>query len=190
MDEEKIIKIVQDYNSLQDKRIANINQANEILRLSKEAIFNYQRGNETDAGYALSKARDKIKSLNEITKMYPSLQAEGAYKACLEEYLEAELFGYFSKQGEIGLPKLPVNIEPAEYIDALCDFIGELARKAVDLAINKKHEDLRNMKEAIIDLYAALVKANPSGLVRSKLDEAKRHIRKIEDILLDVSLKQ
>ncbi len=159
--------------------------AHEALRASKRAIFAFQRGDGKEAGELLGVARDNVRLGTKIVFKQPLLTGDGQWRAALEEYTEATLFGTYL-DGEMRAPD-----ECAEYPDVLLgglsDTAGELARYAVLRATERDKKAVESAYKTalhIVELFAAL---DLTGSLRAKFDQSKSHLRKIEDIRYDLS---
>ena len=67
---------------------------------------------------------------------------------------------------------------------------GELTRKAVLRAIDKKFKDVDFLVAGIREVIAELLKFNLTSYLRTKYDQAKNNLRRAEEILYDVKMKE
>lgn len=175
----------QDYSSW---RGLIINQSNTALHKAKQAIFCLQRGQIPEAEKRLKEAEDILLKFNRYLSKAPRLEYEGVYKASLEEYLEAKLFWQVLKFGEIKQVLKPkVNFD--DYLAALCDLTGEINRKIVLLATAGKNKQAEDLKELISDIVFGLIQIDLTGYLRHKFDEAKRNLKKAEEIIYDLKVR-
>lgn len=187
--EEKISLIIQAYHDLENQRVLGKKKIHDISKLANEAVFNFEKNNVILGNKILIQMRDAINLLTKERKNYPSLLAEENYRVCLMECMKAELYNSYLVKKEISFPKTKICLEPDEYMIVLCEFIGELIYQIKPLIEQRKYEKVRQVKDTVMNLYALLVNIGPHGILKIKLEEAKKHIRKIEDVLLDVSEK-
>jgi len=122
-------------------------------------------------------------------KKDPDLAYEGAYRAALEEYVEAKFFGKVLKGEKIDFIS-EVKVDVDSYLAGLCDLTGELVRKAVLFATEKKFKEVERMAEAVRLVMAELIKFNLTGYLRTKYDQAKQSLRRVEEVLYDVKMRE
>ncbi len=161
--------------------------AQRVLTESKRSMFAWHRDDADAARLSLRAATELVEEGIARERAVPRLQAEGSWRSAKEEYVEAWLFAeYMERQTFQRLPP----IEEAEIVlGALSDVAGELARKAVLLGAKRAHEDVRRMLEAVQDIVELLLALDLTGSLRSKTDQARQHLRKIEEIYYDLSLR-
>lgn len=182
-------KIKEDFDFYKQERGKVINISNDALIKAKQAIFAFHR-DDFKAGNALLFEIEKIfNDLEKKIKKEAELRYEGSYRAALEEYVEAKLFGSFLATGKIDEIK-EVAVDYDSYLAGLCDMTGELTRKAVLKAIDKKFEDVEFLVAGIREVIAELLKFNLTSYLRTKYDQAKNNLRRAEEILYDVKMKE
>ncbi len=163
--------------------------SNQAQYLSKQAIFALQRGEINQGQKMIDEALVWLKKGQAMYKQVDDLEHQGSFRAALEEYSEAVLLIDFlsnKKIGKINNIEVPLEV----YLGALSDMVGELVRYAVKMATAgqvKKIPALVNEATIIVSQMAAM---NMTGSLRSKFDQAKNHLRKLEDIQYDLSLKR
>ena len=89
------------------------------------------------------------------------------------------------KIGDVYDFKVPLEV----YIGGLTDTIGEAARYAVTAATQKDNQLVIKLVDTVKAVMSELVAMNLTGYLRNKFDQAKNALRKLEDILYDLSLK-
>ena len=77
-----------------------------------------------------------------------------------------------------------------EYIGALADFTGEIGRIAVKKASSRDLEAVREILQADLCISFRLMQLNVGGKYQKKVDETNTNLKKVEDILYDLSLLQ
>lgn len=165
-----------------------ISQANIALHLSKQVIFALHRDNLKEAEEKIKQATDILKKLQDDFGKNRKLRYEGAWSAALEEYVEANLFLQFVKDAKVGkIEGLP--IESNEYLGGLCDYTGELLRRAILQASKRKYKEVEIISEEIHDVAHKLLEYNLTGPLRTKFDQAKRNLNKIEQTVYEINLK-
>jgi predicted translin family RNA/ssDNA-binding protein len=162
--------------------------SSEVLSKSKQAIFTAHDGNITGSEKILKQARNLLKELNKNYNHSNRLQFEGSYKACVEEYLEANLFLAVLKGKELRLDP-DFEFGPEEYIGGLCDLTGELVRQAVLLGNKKGLAKIKKYTEITKEVLGFMMQLYISGKSRQKFDEAKRNLKRLEQIVYEINLK-
>ena len=180
---------------LKKEHLENDNERKQIIALSniilydsKRIIFALHRG---DMKKAIDKFNETEKILNklEIKFGHKRLYKEGVYKAGVEEYVEAKMF-YFVLTGKKidKIKKIKLNFE--SYLGGICDLTGELVRKAINEASNENFKEVKKNKKIINDIMAELVEFDMVGYLRTKYDQAKNNLRKIEQINYEIKIRK
>ena len=189
IDKKLFTKLQKDYESYDIGRRIIIKHSNDILKLSKQAIFALHRDNVNDAKKKIDEAGKNLKYLETKIKKDKGLQFEGSYLAAMEEFVEANLFFQFIKTGKIGEIK-GFDIKTNSYLGGFSDLTGEIVRRAIYLATNRKYKEVAKCRQAIEEILAELIQLNLAGQIRTKFDQAKNSLRKIEEIMYDLEIKR
>jgi translin len=180
----KIRKEVADFEAQREQLIRS---SRDILKASKQAIYLVHRNEIAEAEAALKAAEKVNKHLVQVCT--PRLDYVGAYSAAMQEYVEAKCYlGVVRKRKLPSSTELGINVE--DYLLGLCDLTGELCRRAVASVIKKDFKEvyfIRDMVEHIYGLFLQLDLRN--GELRKKSDSIKWNLKKIEDIIYDISTK-
>ena len=84
-----------------------------------------------------------------------------------------------------------LGFDAESYIGGLCDLSGELVRRAINSAISGKNSEALAIKQFISDLYGELMQFDfRNGEIRRKFDGIKYDLRKLEDMALQLKLKE
>ena len=76
------------------------------------------------------------------------------------------------------------------YLLGLCDLVGEVVRRSINLAIKGKFDAAVEAKEFVAELYYQLSKFDfRNSELRRKFDGMKYELKKLEDLVLDLKLK-
>ncbi|MCD4694024.1 hypothetical protein K8R62_01570 [bacterium] len=183
-----IKKLKKDYIASNSERRQIISLSNIILHDSKRIIFTLHRGD-------MKKAEDMFVSVENILKKlekkfsFKRISDEGSYRAGVEEYVEAKMF-YFLMMGKKIDSIKGIKINYDSYIGGICDCLGELVRLAVNKASNRELEDVVKLKNTVNNVMAELVEFDMTGYLRTKYDQARGHLRKIEQINYDVNIRK
>jgi len=183
-----IQKLKQEYDAHESERRQIISLANVVLHDSKRVIFALHRGDAKKAGGSLVEI-EKILINLEKKFGYARLAQEGAYKAGVEEYVEAKMLSKL-----IGGEKLDaikgIEINAESYLSGICDLTGELVRQAVTRAAQGKYKEVVKIKNMIDEIMSELVEFDMTGYLRTKYDQAKGNLRKIEQINYEINLRK
>lgn len=171
------------------KRMEVIGKSNEGLHHAKRVIFALHRGNNVEAKEKLLAVEKLIGEINKKYKNDAHIFGEGAYKACLEEYVEAKTFYSFVTTGKIGeIKELPVEGEI--YLAGLCDVPGELYRYAIRAATNHDLVLAKKCEEMAQEIIGELMEFNLTSYLRNKFDQAKQALHKLEIVVYELSLRK
>lgn len=182
-------QLKKDFEFYGEERRKLIAVSNEALTKSKQAIFSFHRDDLKSGNSLLTEVEKIFQDLEKKFKQEPELRYEGAYRAALEEYVEAKFFGRFLEDGKIDFIK-GAEIDADTYLGGLCDFTGELVRKAVLAATDKKFKKVEELAASIRDVIGELIKMNLTGYLRTKYDQAKNNLRRVEEVLYDVKMRE
>ncbi len=182
-------ELQKEYIDYSNARHEIIKISSDALRMSKQAIFALHREEQKTAGDLILEVESIFKELSKKFKQDKRLQYEGAYKAAVEEYVEAKLFYQFLKTQKIAVIK-DIKVDLEGYLGGLCDFTGELVRRAVKLATRKDYEEIKLYAQVTDQVISELVQFNLTKILRNKYDQTTRNLKKLEEILYDLSLRR
>lgn len=185
LDTKEFSKIREGMDAEDARREEIIKESRDVLKKSKQAIYEVHRGNVDEAEKLLASVLALKKKLD------PKVSATsrtGSYAAAMEEYVEAAvLVGYVKTGAIITLKELAV--EPEEYLAGLADVTGELMRRAVLVAIKKDVAEVERIHDVINQLYGQFVQFDfRNGDLRRKYDSIKYNLQKVERTLYDLHL--
>ena len=183
-----IAKLKKDFDRSNSERRQIISQANIILHDSKRAIFSLHRGDLAAAGQSLEAITGNLIALQ---KKFGAkrVNEEGAYRAAVEEYVEARLFSDISQGRKADFfPDLEISHE--SYLGGISDVTGELVRQAVNRAAQGDRQAVSEIKSIISEIMAQMVEFDMTGYLRTKYDQARGNLRKIEQMAYDISLRK
>ncbi len=182
-------QLKKEFDFYEAERRKLIGVSNEALMKSKQAIFAFHRDDFKGGNTLLSEVEAIFRDLEKKFKQQAELRYEGSYRAALEEYVEAKFFGGFLEGEKIDFIKGP-EIDADSYLGGLCDFTGELVRKAVLAATDKKFKKVEELVAGVRDVIGELIKLNLTGYLRTKYDQAKHNLRRAEEVLYDVKMRE
>lgn len=183
---EELLSSYKNYTKLRDKIIVD---SRDILRNSKQVIFALHRDEIDEAENILQDTESKILDLEKLFEKEKKLKGEGSYREALEEYIEAQMFYEFLKNGKIDF-KSKVTATFNDLIGGICDFTGEIVRKSVQAVTKGDSEKTEEYKKAVQSVVGELVKFDLLGKHRGKYDQAKRNLRKMEEIAYDLKIRE
>ena len=155
---------------------------------AKKAIFSLHRSDIVGAGKTLEEVEDILKNLQKKFS-YSRLMEEGAYKAAVEEYVEAKMF-FLVMNGKTVDKIKSIEIDYESYLGGISDLLGELVRWAVKMATLGKYNEVKKIHQIADDVMAELVEFDMRSYLRTKYDQAKGHLRKIEQINYEINLRK
>lgn len=181
-----IKKLREEYQLKGKTRRQIISRSNDILFQAKKTIFALHRED-----MKLSAENFKLMELS-LKKMekdfsYLRLKEEGAYQAAIEEYVEAKTLDAIIREKKIGTIK-GFKIGYDSYIGGLCDLIGEMVRLATNRSAKGDYKSASILKEQAEIIMMELLDFDLTGYLRTKYDQARGHLRKLEQISYDIKL--
>ncbi len=182
-------RIAKDLRKQRDVREVVFRQTREALQQSKLAIFAVHRNDDDGARKQVEQAGKQLEKLQQQLKGNARFLNDGNLLAALEEFGEAWLVVEFARGKKLAFPKRPA-LAPEQQIGALADFTGELSRRAVLKATERKLKDVEKIYKTVSDVVRHLAEADLTGQARQKADEAKRNLKRIEEIRYELSLRQ
>jgi len=130
-------KIRREITSFDTKRETLIQKSREIINISKRIIYALHRNDIKLASSYVKEIEKKKKSLNTSMGLDTNIN-----RTALQEYVEALCYYHFIKNKKIPT-KATLKVDNESYLMGICDLTGELVRKAVNEAINKKFSKLK-----------------------------------------------
>ncbi len=182
-----IQQLKKDYETHESERRQIISLSNVVLHDSKRVIFSLHRGDDKKGQEALAEI-EKILANLEKKFGQSRLNEEGAYKASVEEYVEAKMFYEVASGGKVDKIK-GVGLCADSYLGGISDLTGELVRRAVNMAAAGKIKEVEKINKAVGDIMAELVEFDMTGYLRTKYDQAKNNLRKMEQIMYEIKLR-
>ncbi|MFA6427390.1 MAG: hypothetical protein WCW16_03005 [Candidatus Magasanikbacteria bacterium] len=171
------------------KRREIIKLSDDALHHAKRAIFAMHRDDMKEAKLKLAESERLLKEVGKQFGKDKRAFDEGAYKAGLEEYVEATLLHQFLTTGVIAEIK-NISIEAETYIGGLCDVPGELYRYAIKSATQRDIPMLKKCSVMAQEIIGELIEFNLTSYLRTKFDQAKSAVQKLEQVVYEVSLRE
>jgi len=155
-------------------------------RLAKQSIFSTQRGDTVRAQELLRQAEKALREGLKIQSKDTQLQNDGMWRSSLEEYTEASLF-LRAAEGKPVLPARLLSDDPDIILGGLSDMVGELVRLAVQSATDGDAGKVTALHQLAVRIVEFLLSIDATGQSRQKVDQARQHLRRLEDVRYDVS---
>ena len=178
------------------KRVGNLDRARralqvlsgEILAHSKRAIFAFHREDVKTAYRELAAAQKKLKQGWRLIKQEPRVTYDGSWRAAQEEFTEAHLLSQYLQSGIVN--RVPdIADDPEILVGGLSDFTGEMVRRSVRCAGQRDHAAVEKMFHAVDEVVGFLLQMDLTGHLRSKVDQAKQNLSKLEEIRYDLAIR-
>ncbi|MBD3311786.1 MAG: hypothetical protein GF349_04855 [Candidatus Magasanikbacteria bacterium] len=166
-----------------------ITVSNEALHHSKRAIFALHRDNMNEAREKMDQAARIFQEMAYKYKKERKAFFEGSFKAAAEEYVEADLFFQFIESGKIAKVR-GLQVSPEIFTAGLCDVPGELYRYAVKAATDNDLQTVKKCATAGQEIIGELIEFNLTKYLRTKFDQAKSAVQRLEGIVYDLSLRK
>ena len=184
----KFIKnLKKEYDKRESERTQIISLSSSVLHNSKRIIFSLHRGDIKEAKGKLAETEKIFKKL-EKKFGHKRITEEGSYRAGAEEYTEAKMF-YLVLTGKKVDKIKEVDLDFSSYLGGLCDLTGELIRKAVNEAASGNLGEVEKIKGIINEIMSELTEFDMVGYLRTKYDQAKHNLRKIEQIDYEIKIR-
>ena len=178
-------KLRDEMHGLDLKREEIIQTSRHIINLSKQVIYAVQRNEMKDADSAVKEIKNLVKKLRKM-----NMNADtNINSVAFQEYVEAISFYEFVKNKKIPA-RAALGVTAEDYLSGLCDLTGELVRKAIYDVIHKKFDEAARIKELVHDIYGEFLKLHlRNGELRKKSDAIKWNLKKLEEVMYDISMK-
>ncbi len=164
-----------------------IQKSRSVIKHSKLVIYALHREDFTSADSNMDELYTSLKVLDELTKSNVFLSKEGSYKVAVQEFVEAKLFYDFIKGKDIST-HLDLNVSPENYLLGLCDLTGELGRFSVIKATKRDTETVEKIKFTMELIFGKFLELNlRNSELRKKSDAIKWNLKKVEEVLYDLS---
>lgn len=155
--------------------------AHEAIKLAKRAIFALHRGEIMVASEYLASTRLLLADTADHPERY------GPLRAAWEEYAEAHLFFCFVSKTDL-LP--PAELQSADLvIGGYADLIGEIVRFVTNAVVEGCFEEVERGWVTANKVIEILMSLDLTGGARTKFDQAKQHVRRLETIRYDLAIR-
>jgi len=183
-----IKKLKDELESAGKARSRIVSRTHGLGREAKHAGFKLQRGEFKSALESLKAIEKELSALTKEAEK-SGLRNEGSLKAVVEEYLES-LYLYHVLQNKALPMKLPFGVSADEQLGALADLTGELVRVATLEASRGNFKRIQAYRDATEELFGVLLQMDLHSTLRSKRDDARRNLKRLEEIVYDLAIKK
>lgn len=179
----------------EERRELVIKTSREILRESKRIIFLCHEGADAEVKKAILNLKERIiKESARLSKPLVSrgpdffLESEGVWAASQEEFLEAWFLYQVASRQKLSLPS-QLSASPETIVGGLSDLTGELLRQVVLRATERDLKTVKRLHGISVSIIKELLPLYLTGQGRMKFDSAKRNLKRIEEILYEVTIR-
>ena len=187
--------IARELSAYEDRRDKVIRVSRDHLREAKRIIFLCHEGKINEANSRLKTLTGALKKDGQIfskslkgSKDRFMVTHEGSWAAALEEY--AESFFLVNVLLKKKLVEPVIRIPGDILIGGLADMTGELARLSVMSGAARDLKAVAAYKKIVAEVIAFMVPLYVTGSNRQKVDQAKKNLKRIEEIVYEVTIRQ
>lgn len=185
LDKKDFDRIRKEIENSDIKREALIQISREVIGISKKIIYALHRGDLKSASSYVNEIEKKKMALGTNVWLDTNIN-----QTALQEYAEALCYYHFVKSKKIPTAS-SLKIDNENYLMGLCDLTGELGRKAVNEVIRKNFKQAEQIRELVDEIYGEFLKFNlRNSELRKKSDQIKWNLKKLEDIVFELKLKE
>lgn len=172
------------------KREDIIKKSRDILKLSKQAVYDIHRDDLNYAKKKVEDAKSEIDKLKQAISKVEGLEVAGAFYDAQEEWVEARCYYDFVKSSKIPTKK-DLGVDTETYLGGLSDLTGELGRRAVIKATERKSDDVKKIRDVIDEIHGQFLKFDfRNGELRKKADSIKWNLKKVEEVYYELQNKR
>ncbi len=172
------------------KREDIIKNSRDILKLSKQAVYDIHRDDLNYAKKKIEEAESEIKKLKAGISKTEGLEVAGAFYDAQEEWVEARTYYDFVKKGNIPTRK-ELGVDTETYLGGLSDLTGEMARRAVIKATEGKADEVKSIRDTIDEIHGQFLNFDfRNGELRKKADSIKWNLKKVEEVYYELKNKR
>ena len=189
LDEKDFSEMVDEYSMSDSAREELIKLSRDIIKASKKVIYNTHRNDLKKAGEFVKEIKGQIADFKVIAEKSPELLYSGAFRTAVQEFVEAVSYFGFVKDKKIPSRK-ELDVPAEGYLLGLCDLTGELVRNAIISATKDKYDDVLATYSLVDEIFNNLMQFDfRNSELRKKFDNIKYDLKKLEDLVLQLKLK-
>ena len=179
----------QEMDSFDKAREDLIEKSREVVRLSKKIIYAIHRKDMKEAEASVVEIKKKVKAIQTLTSA-SSLEYSGSQRIAIQEYVEAICYFEYVKNKKIPT-HTELGLDTESYLLGICDLSGELVRNAINTVIAGDVKSALQVKDFVDELYWELTQFDfRNSELRRKYDGIKYDLKKLEDMALQLKLRQ
>jgi translin len=189
LDEKDFTEMADEYSRADSVREELIKLGRDIIKASKQIIYNTHRNDMQKAEAKVEEIKKLMVKFDETAKKNEELLYSGTYRSTVQEYVEAVAYFNFIKNRKIPSRKeLGVHSEP--YLLGMCDLTGELVRNAIISATAERYDEAKAIHEVVEKIFNSMMQFDfRNSELRKKFDSIKYDLKKLEDLMLQLKLK-
>lgn len=177
----RLKKDIESNDELREKLIV---KSRPIIKDSKLAIYAIHKNDLKTADNLIKNAEKQIDELRKLD------YSAGAYNSALQEYAEAITYLHYVKKGNL-ISEKEIKVDSENYLLGICDLTGELARRAVFSVVKEDYKEVEKLQNFVSEIYEEFMKFDfRNGELRKKSDSIKWNLKKIEEIMYDLKLRE
>lgn len=128
----------------------------QVIQLSSKAIKHLHRQEFGAADELLAELRKMVDTAIQHVSPYPSIKHAPYFQDAVKEYVEASVLAALIRGDEIPAPD-ELGVEPAAYLNGICEAASELRRYALDELRRGRHDNAKNLSNMMEDIYDELI---------------------------------
>jgi translin len=189
LDEKDFAEMAEEYSKADSVREELIKLGRDVIKASKQIIYNTHRNDMAKAEASVKEIKKLMLKFDETAKKNEELLYSGTYRSTVQEYVEAVAYFNFIKNKKIPSRKeLGVQSEP--YLLGMCDLTGELVRNAIVSATADRYQEAKAIHEVVEKIFNSMMQFDfRNSELRKKFDSIKYDLKKLEDLMLQLKLK-
>jgi translin len=181
--------MVEELGHFDELREQLIKKSRDVLKLSKQVIYAVHRSDMKSAASLVKEIQKAYGEMHALAIKNSLLESVGAYTVSVQEYVEA--LSYYHYVSDKSIPTShELKVDSWSYLLGLCDLGGELVRKAINDAIAGNTESALSIKKDVEKIYGQLIRFDfRDSKLRKSFDRIRYDLRRLEDVALDIKLK-
>ncbi|MBD3204163.1 hypothetical protein GF327_07745 [Candidatus Woesearchaeota archaeon] len=182
-------KIKNQMDKEENNRDNVINKSRELIKISKQLIYSAHRKEKKKGRKIYEDMKRKKKALQKLVENQEKLKFIGIYSVALQEYVEAACYFEFVTNKNIPCLK-SLDVSYYEYLLGLCDLTGEMERNAVYSTVREEFDEVKEIRQVVDSIYKEFLKFDlRDNKLRKKSDAIKWNLKRIDEVLYDLKLK-
>ena len=178
-----LISLKKLYTQKNSSRQQIISASAPLGHSAKKVIFALQRGEDQKKVLQILHS-----NFLKLVKKYGQerLLREASFRAALEEHIEAVFFASIINKEKIS-PLSGILIDAELYLGALSDVTGELVRRSTNLIAENNLSEAKRLITSGQMIVDELLDFDMTGSLRTKYDQARNNLRKLEQLNYEIS---